>query len=201
MRKATLTAALLALLAGSASAETLEGQFLFHSKNSRVTGIKTPAGLVALLDGPKLLVNGPASADGFSICDEVVLEFSRKDKERVLDVISLKKKAANTACDQPLKPLPLAGFTRALADKSATILDVRHTGEYAKAHFEGAINLPLTELDSRFAELPKDKPIIIYCHSGARSAFAVRMLQEKGIAAQYVKGRFMVKEGMPQIVE
>ena len=201
MRKVILTTALLALIASSASAETLTGQFLFHSKDSKVVGIKSPAGLVALADGQNMLVNGPAGIDGFKSCDEVTIEFSRQDKQRVLEVISLKQKAADASCDKPLKPLPLAEFTKALADKSATILDVRHAGEFTKAHFAGAINLPVTELDARIAELPKDKPIIIYCHSGRRAAFASWLLQEKGIGSAYVKGKFLVKDGKPQIVE
>ena len=201
MRHAILVAALLALLADSASAETLEGQFLFHSKDSKVVGIKSPAGLVALADGQQIQVKGLPAIDGFKACDVVTIEFSRQGRQRVLDAISLKQKATNSACEKPLQPLPLAEFTRAVADQSATILDVRSAAEFAQAHISGAINLPVTELDSRFAELPKDKPIIIYCHSGRRAGFASWLLQEKGIGSAYVKGKFVVTGGKPQITE
>jgi len=190
-----------ALFAGAASAETITGRFLFHSKDGRVVGIVSPAGLVALDDGPTMQVRGISSLGDIKTCDEVEIDFTRTGKLRVIDAVVFKKKAGSTACDPDVKPLPLAELNRALADRSATILDVRASGEYAKGHLDGAISLPLGEIEAKMTELPKDKPIIIYCQSGRRAAFASVLLREHGIGSSYVKGKFTEKDGKPQIIE
>jgi rhodanese-related sulfurtransferase len=201
MRKSSIGVLLLALVAGNAAGETLNGQFLFHSKDGKVVGIKSPAGLVALDDGQQMQVNGVSSIDSFKSCDEVEIDFTRTGKQRVINSIALKKGAGSASCDTPSKPLPLSRLNKALADKSATILDIRAADEYAKAHLDGAINIPLGEIEAKIPELPKDKPIIIYCHTGRRAAFAAGLLQEKGVGSGYVKGKFTVKDGKAQIIE
>lgn len=64
---------------------------------------------------------------------------------------------------------------------NATILDVRTPEEYQEGAYPNAINIPLRELPNRLGELgPKDKPLVVYCLSGARSAAAVRILKGAG---------------------
>ena len=67
-------------------------------------------------------------------------------------------------------------------DQAALILDVRTAEEFTDAHVPGALNIPVQELQQRYAELGHDKqqPIIIYCRSGARSAMAASMLSQLG---------------------
>jgi rhodanese-related sulfurtransferase len=67
-------------------------------------------------------------------------------------------------------------------DQAALILDVRTAEEFADAHIDGALNIPVQELQQRYVELGQDKQqsIIIYCRSGARSAMAARMLSQLG---------------------
>jgi phage shock protein E len=63
----------------------------------------------------------------------------------------------------------------------AVLLDVRTVEEFGEGHIKGAINIPVQNLAERLKELPaKDKPIVVYCHSGARSARARRMLMDAG---------------------
>ncbi|MEM4559361.1 MAG: rhodanese-like domain-containing protein [Acidilobaceae archaeon] len=50
-----------------------------------------------------------------------------------------------------------------LISKGALIIDVRLETAYAKEHIPGAINIPLKNLEERIEELPRDKPIIVYC--------------------------------------
>ncbi len=65
----------------------------------------------------------------------------------------------------------------------AKIIDVRSPGEFADEAYPGAINIPLNILPSKVEELgPKDKPIVLYCASGARSASAARFLVQAGFA-------------------
>jgi len=57
----------------------------------------------------------------------------------------------------------------------AKIIDVRSTEEFEDEHFPGAVNIPVNEIQKRMPELgEKDAPIIMYCASGSRSAFAAR---------------------------
>lgn len=61
-----------------------------------------------------------------------------------------------------------------------TLLDVRQPWEYEEFHLPGAMLLPLGELPERLAELPRDKPVLVYCASGRRSAAAAAMLAGQG---------------------
>ncbi|MBZ4663438.1 MAG: CoA-disulfide reductase [Caloramator sp.] len=61
------------------------------------------------------------------------------------------------------------------------IVDVRTEEEFEYGAFPGAINIPLDELEYRIDELGnKDRKIILYCASGARSAYAVQILRAYG---------------------
>lgn len=74
-----------------------------------------------------------------------------------------------------LKQLRDAGDTHFL-------LDVREPHEQTISRIEGAVLIPLGELDGRTAELPRDKRILVHCKSGGRSARAVSQLRERGFA-------------------
>ncbi|MEW5892540.1 MAG: rhodanese-like domain-containing protein [Pseudomonadota bacterium] len=63
---------------------------------------------------------------------------------------------------------------------SIHLLDVRTDAEVARGVIEGAVHLPLHLLPMREHDIPKDKPVIIYCNSGARSAQACAFLAAKG---------------------
>jgi phage shock protein E len=62
------------------------------------------------------------------------------------------------------------------------VLDVRTSGEFRGGAYPGALNIPVQELAYRLGELPRDRPIVVYCGSGMRSASAVRLLQAQGFA-------------------
>jgi len=66
----------------------------------------------------------------------------------------------------------LAGLVSA---GSIFLVDVREPEEHAAGNI-GGINMPLSTLSSRMGELPRDKHLIVYCRSGARSAQAARLL-------------------------
>jgi len=91
------------------------------------------------------------------------------------------------ACERS-EPAP-AGTAQAVAPKrdhravvagGAALIDVRTPEEYAAKHVEGAKNIPVDDIDTRLAEIPKDKPVVVYCHSGARSAVAAKVLRGAG---------------------
>lgn len=69
---------------------------------------------------------------------------------------------------------------RVLVESGAFILDVREQPELAAGVVRGSINIPLSQLRTRMDEIPKDRPVHVYCRSGQRSYNAVRALQNRG---------------------
>jgi phage shock protein E len=60
-------------------------------------------------------------------------------------------------------------------------LDVRTPEEYAEAHVEPSINIPVDELAASLHALgSREREIIIYCRSGRRSAIALEILRAAG---------------------
>ncbi len=63
----------------------------------------------------------------------------------------------------------------------ARIIDVRTPAEFQDGSYPGAVNIPLALLPLRMKELePKDKPIVLFCASGARSGQGMRLLKQAG---------------------
>ena len=52
-----------------------------------------------------------------------------------------------------------------------TILDIRPEDAYCRGTVEGAINIPMQEVDNRRDEIPRDKPVYVLCHTGEWSAY------------------------------
>lgn len=66
----------------------------------------------------------------------------------------------------------------------AVLVDVRTNAEYQSGHIRSAKNMPLQSLNSKLSELKKlNKPIIVCCASGMRSAQATKYLNSNGITA------------------
>jgi hydroxyacylglutathione hydrolase len=61
------------------------------------------------------------------------------------------------------------------------VLDVRGPGEWSAKHLSGSVNLPLTQLAQRVAELPRGRRVAVHCAGGYRSSIAVGVLQQHGI--------------------
>jgi rhodanese-related sulfurtransferase/glyoxylase-like metal-dependent hydrolase (beta-lactamase superfamily II) len=70
-----------------------------------------------------------------------------------------------------------------LSEPSAPfVLDVRSEKEWQAGHLDGSHNIPLTHLRERLAEVPQDRPVVVHCEGGYRSAIAVSLLAEAGRA-------------------
>lgn len=65
-------------------------------------------------------------------------------------------------------------------EEGALLIDVREADEYRQARIPGSLLLPLSELQTRYEELPQDRPLILQCRSGARSARAAEFLLGRG---------------------
>ena len=65
-------------------------------------------------------------------------------------------------------------------DPKTVLIDVREEDEFNDVNIGGKL-IPMSELEERFAEIPKDAPIVyIYCRSGRRSRTAIEFLKSKG---------------------
>jgi phage shock protein E len=70
---------------------------------------------------------------------------------------------------------------QALVASGALLIDVRTPIEYSEGHIPGALNIPVQELTARLAELgDKQREIVLYCRSGARSGHAASQLRSQG---------------------
>ena len=92
--------------------------------------------------------------------------------------------AAWTASGKPLGTIAktdAASVAVRLAREEVTVIDVRNRTEFEAGHLPGALHIPVGHLEARLAEIPRDKPIIVQCQSGARSAIATSVLQRLGV--------------------
>jgi hydroxyacylglutathione hydrolase len=166
-----------------------------------------------------LPLNNTFNTDAGSLIDEhdvihLIIEPSRVD-EAVRDLIRV---GLDTFCgwydasklDQFLaaggRLVPTAEITvsdaRVLLDTTKPfVLDVRRKTEFAEGHIGGATNIAHTRLLSRLAEVPKDRPILVNCRSGARSARACSLLQRCGYDVTNLAGGMLAWEAAKVPVE
>ena len=70
----------------------------------------------------------------------------------------------------------------------ALIVDVRTAEEFKEGHIQGALNVPLSEIEEAVEWLQKDVPTVLVCASGSRSAVALQILKDKGFEKVYNGG-------------
>lgn len=84
-----------------------------------------------------------------------------------------------------LNLLGLAGKSEKILDfknRGAVIIDVRTPGEFVSGHIKDSKNIPLNTILAKAEEIKKlEKPIIVCCASGMRSAQAASFLKSQGI--------------------
>jgi molybdopterin/thiamine biosynthesis adenylyltransferase/rhodanese-related sulfurtransferase len=75
-----------------------------------------------------------------------------------------------------------ASEAQAFVGNGALFLDVRERDEWEEGHIPGAVFVPRGNLESRIesVEADRDRPIVVYCAGGSRSAFAAKSLQDLG---------------------
>jgi hydroxyacylglutathione hydrolase len=62
----------------------------------------------------------------------------------------------------------------------AAVVDVRGAAEWEAGHLPGVPNIPLAYLSERMSEIPRDRPVVVQCQGGARSAMAASVLKAHG---------------------
>ena len=83
--------------------------------------------------------------------------------------------------DQPASISPAEVDTWRKSGKQITLLDVREPWEVELCQIEGAAAVPLGQVTQRVDELPKDRPLVVFCHHGMRSMQAVMWLRRNGV--------------------
>lgn len=73
------------------------------------------------------------------------------------------------------------GVARRLAAGTAHVIDVRSSAEWEAGHIPGAHHIPLGELARKASTVPRERPVVVHCQGGARSAIAASLLQAAGV--------------------
>ena len=82
--------------------------------------------------------------------------------------------------------------------QGALVIDVRSRGEFQGGHVQGAINIPLDELEQGVSARVKDKQqvLLLHCLSGTRSGIALRQLKAMGYANVFNLGSLARARGI-----
>jgi len=72
-----------------------------------------------------------------------------------------------------------------LARNKPFLLDVRTPQEFSQARLSGAVLIPIGEFQQRINEVPKNRPILVYCAVGSRSKPVADFLTQRGYKEVY----------------
>jgi len=123
---------------------------------------------VAATGGPKPLAAAPAAAPAAAV------------GQAIQAMSSAMASAAGAATGLIIEAgkekgsISTASFERILKENPSqiAIIDVRDAKDVKTGTFPGAINIPINEIEKKLGELPKDKPVVFVCSTGARSGEA-----------------------------
>jgi len=92
-----------------------------------------------------------------------------------------------SACSTDVPTVTPNQAAKLFSDKQAVIVDVREQAEWDEQHIDGAIFIPLNQVENRMSDLAQYKysPIIVQCRSGKRSKVAGAKLINAGFTKVY----------------
>lgn len=91
-----------------------------------------------------------------------------------------------------LKPEEVAALVQ---QRRVALVDAREAEVYARAHIQGAVNIPATELESRLAELQMLPAIpVLYCRDGKQTQEVASKLAEQGLPLSFLEGGVLAWE-------
>jgi glyoxylase-like metal-dependent hydrolase (beta-lactamase superfamily II)/rhodanese-related sulfurtransferase len=87
----------------------------------------------------------------------------------------------------------------AIAQGRVTAVDVRTPSEHGASAIAGALHVPLSRLAAHAADLPTDRPLLLFCAGGYRSSVAASLLESRGFSVQEMAGGLTAWEraGLP----
>jgi NADPH-dependent 2,4-dienoyl-CoA reductase/sulfur reductase-like enzyme/rhodanese-related sulfurtransferase len=137
-----------------------------------------------------------AILSGLTVDDIAALELSYAPPfGSAKDPVNIIGMAAQNTLDgivETLSPFELEELLKNPETCSVTVLDVRDEDEFLEGAIPGALSIPLPQLRSRLATIPKDKEIVVYCMSGQRSYYAARILMQSGFRVRNLTGAYRV---------
>ena len=93
-----------------------------------------------------------------------------------------------SACSYGQKRVSQEEFKKLMKDKTAQILDVRTANEVAQGKIQGSMNIDYFKagfIETAIGKLDKNKPVLVYCAAGGRSASAAKDLKKAGFKKVY----------------
>jgi hydroxyacylglutathione hydrolase len=120
--------------------------------------------------------------DDDRLASEAVRDLATIGLDRVAGIFGRDALRAWSHAGGSLQRIPQATPREAAAmvARGAAMIDVRGHAEWEQGHVPGARNVPLGYLAQQVDELSTDRPIIVQCQSGRRSAIAASLLQARG---------------------
>ncbi len=106
---------------------------------------------------------------------------------RGLDMDDVRRQIAEQQSAKGVREVSVEDLAEAHA-AGATILDVREADEFAAGHVDGAVFIPMSQLQGRVTEVPGGDRIFVICRSGNRSAVVADFLVAQGFDAVNVAG-------------
>ena len=169
-------------------AEAMVLKLLFHPETGRILGAQAVGG--AGVD-KRIDVLAVAIQAGMTVFDLEEMELayapqygSAKDPINMAGFVA----AGLLRGDHP--QVDIEAVLATLPDQRPLLVDVRTTQEFSQGHIPGAVNIPVDELRSRLGEIPRNRPIAIYCQVGQRGYLATRILKQAGFSAANIGGGY-----------
>ncbi|MCE2883364.1 MAG: MBL fold metallo-hydrolase [Planctomycetaceae bacterium] len=125
--------------------------------------------------------------------EEVVRDLIRIGLDNIagwIDATKLHEVAAAGAKFARIDEVDVAGAQAMIAGDAPFVLDVRRRVEFAQGNIAGASNIAHTRLLGKLAEIPRDRPILVHCQLGGRSARAAALLAKHGHRVTNLAGGF-----------
>jgi rubrerythrin len=100
--------------------------------------------------------------------------------------------------EKEMKPQEFRQYVEQKHEGAYLIVDVRQPKEYVEGHIPGAKLIPIMDLVANLSDLPPDKDLIFYCHSGGRSAAAATLAAEEEASSKNIynlEGGILAFEG------
>jgi rhodanese-related sulfurtransferase len=123
----------------------------------------------------------------YRLADEMVCGFFRSLRRLAEARLVEVERATREFLEQrgSMEPVDRDALLERMRRGEVTVLDVRPPEEYQAGHIPGALSVPMDELDSRLADLPRDREIVAYCRGPycVLAIEAVEVLRKSGFEA------------------
>jgi len=123
-----------------------------------------------------------ADERGSAVIEQAAQDLAMIGLERIGGAFGAEVLEVWTGQEGPLQTAPQLSVPELAArlGGAVTVLDVRSRAEWDSGHLAAAEHIPLGDLPEQLARFPRDRPLVVHCQGGGRSAIAVSLLQASG---------------------